>query len=227
MKRKMTAIIASLMIGIMLVSGCGMNLYPWQMNWDDKLSEAYDDEFTFKFHHSIAPDYFDIDMNTCYYTSEKCKDRVITVIKRHGQLKSNYMTIRYSDELEDYMKEYYDGMFECDRYEFVTPYANILYPVEKMTFEEFVENEFYITCEFELYYDEEAPSDDEVIEMLEEYARKEKRNFSLTVDIKEAGKYAVAYTIHKDREDHIESIGKREIMLGHDEYTVLVKDLDI
>ena len=227
MKRKMTAIIALLMIGIMLVSGCGVNLYPWQMNWDDKLSEAYDDDFTFEYHHDIASDHMDVDMNTSHYTSEKCKDRIITVVKRNGQLKSNYMTIRYADELEDYMREYYDGMFECDRYEFVTPYANILYPVEKMTFEEFVENEFYITCEIALYYDEKAPSDDEVIEMLEDYARDEKRNFALTVDIKETGKKEVAYKIYKDREDHIESIEKKEIMVGHDEYTVLVKDLDI
>ena len=182
--RKIILFITTLLLSATLMTSCN-GTYPGQGKWIKEFNKTYNEDAEFYCHPSTYENPFDsakrIEVKTsrdnCYYMIEK----------KNGELYSNYMFLRYKDEITEYLKEYYEDKFPCDRYEFVTLTANSTYPMESMSLEEFEETTLVRTCDIALYYNDEVPFTEEVTKYITDYAKEYKDQCRLLIYVTKEG----------------------------------------
>ena len=203
--RKIILFITTLLLSATLLTSCN-GTYPGQGKWIKEFNKTYNEDAEFYCHPSTYENPFDSAKRIVVTTNSK--DSYYTIEKRNGELYSNYMFVRYKEEITEYLKEYYEDKFPCDRYEFVILTANSTYPIEKMSLEEFEETTLVKTCNIALYYNDEVPSKEEVTKFIIDYAKEYKEQCRINIYVMKEGNSSLnkdsdAYFLLMDSNDEI------------------------
>ena len=138
-----------------------------QEKWVKELNKTFeDDQFEYTGAGSGTP--FGANSNVAIARSKEFPDEKIIVRNNDGELQTNYNYIRYQKEAEDYLTEYFDGIFECDDYEVEYKPVNAFTPVEDISEREFVEEYVHLNQTRVTLYKEDGsfPSEEEMAEIL-------------------------------------------------------------
>lgn len=139
--RKTGSLGVILCLMLTLFSGCvGSAGRAKQKKWVEKMNKTFKkDEFTYSGPQSGE---FGQEPSVAVAKSKKFPKNTIIVKELNGELLTNYNFIRYHDDAEDYVYEYFDGEFECDSYE-VKYYANNEFgPIIDYSFDEYMDELF-------------------------------------------------------------------------------------
>ena len=109
-----------------------------QKMWIKKLGMVFeDDKFTYS--GAATSGEFGKIPTIAYCTSENYPGETIIVRKeKDGELVTNYNYIRYKEDAEDYIEDYFDGIFECDDYDtYFNPHGSYT-PIKDMSCKEYL-----------------------------------------------------------------------------------------
>ncbi|MBO4473779.1 MAG: hypothetical protein J5750_02570 [Clostridiales bacterium] len=201
-----------------------------QKKWVKEMNETFtDDEFEY-----ISGAYNGIigQSNTCACVrSKKYPDAEIKVmIREDGSLETNYNSIRYHDEVEEYITEYIEDYFPGDSLEVEFSQVYALSPVEDMSLKKYIKNcvEFRKVNVTLIRKDGDFPSDDEMVGILTDIAIDREEACLITVycctekpqdSVKDSVCY---YSLTMSKKDKINSISVASN--GGKERTVLLED---
>ena len=124
-----------------LFSGC---LSPMesaaQKKWVKKLSKVFDDDkFEYVGPGSSTP--FGVNSRVARVKSKEYPDAEIIVRKNNdGELVTNYNYIRYQEDVQEYVEEYFDGAFDCEDYEIELKLTDPVTPIEDISKKEFIKD---------------------------------------------------------------------------------------
>ena len=209
-----------------------------QKRWVKEMNKAFpDDNFTYIGHpdSELGTDY-----NSILLSSELFPDAVISVWKEKGEIRTNYQSLLYKEDCIDELDRVLEGNFPCSSY-LITGYYTYNeggYALEEMGAKKIIKNYMDYDCTVILFYDDKSqvPSEEEMTELLIDFASKEPHEYSIYFDFCDARymddeklalkNYDVSYLLHMDEEDHIKHIYV-SYKDGSSDSKYLVKDVDI
>ena len=150
--------------------------------WAKELADAYNDD-SIRYVGNVNPeiDGYQVD-RISYVTSDKCPGRYIWIKKQDGVLVTNYMNVLYGDELIEYTKEYFKDKFPCDRCDFKETFFAFNCEVGVTEFDDMPLN-----CGICLYYEDDIPTEDEMKELITEFAKTERRECLIYIYVQNEG----------------------------------------
>lgn len=209
-----------------------------QKRWVKEMNKAFpDDNFTYIGHPDSE---FGTDYNSILLSSELFPDAVISVWKEKGEIRTNYQSLLYKEDCIDELDRVLEGNFPCSSY-LITGYYTYNeggYALEEMGAKKFIKNYMDYDCTVILFYDDKSqvPSEEEMTELLIDFASKEPHEYSIYFNFCDARykddeklalkNYDVSYLLHMDEEDHIKHIYV-SYKDGSADSKYLVKDVDI
>lgn len=164
----------AMVIGLILamLPGCaGPVSRARQKSWVDKMNQTFKkDEFTYD---GPTTGEFGQESYVADVKSKKYPKQTIIVKQINEELLTNYNYIRYHDDAEEYVYEYFDGKFACDSYAVKYYTEDIFTPMTDYSFDEYMD-EFFSFNRVSIALireDGEFPSDEEIAEKLLDIAK--------------------------------------------------------
>ncbi len=137
--RRVCSLGVTLCLVITFISGCvGPVGRAQQRRWVDKMNEVFkDDEFTYD---GPASGELGEKSGLTYPNSKKYPHKSVGVKEVDGQLLTNYNSIRYEEAAEEYIYDYFEGKFDCDRHEITYMVRDAYGPLVDYSEKEYVKN---------------------------------------------------------------------------------------
>ncbi|MCR5274503.1 MAG: hypothetical protein K6E26_03990 [Clostridiales bacterium] len=184
-----------------------------QLEWVEEMSKTFKkDKFEYKGAQNDGE--ISLDADTAIVKSKKFPKDEILIVNDDGKLMTNYNAVRYQEEVEEYIREYFEELFYCDGVEIQYIPEDDLSPMDNMDFEKYCRKYVHFNRIRVIVYQKNGVFvwDDQTADILTKIAKERDEACSITLyycteetddPVKDAKRY---YTLTMNKAREIKSI---------------------